>query len=124
MSTTDYDVGLFETITALIREQHEASRENRRGNVRHPFDCVQLLAPYDGEHLPDLDELRPVLCHDLSRCGFSYLASEKPVTHHVVAALGSIPPKFFIAEILHVHPTMTVDGYEYKVGCRFLRRLE
>lgn len=124
MSTIEYDVGLFETISTLIREQHEASRRNRRGNVRHSFECVQWLAPYDGVHLPDLEELRPVLCHDLSQCGFSYYAYEKPETKQVIAALGKIPPKFFIAEILHAHPTMTKDGYEYQIGCRFVRRLD
>src|SRR5688572_17276199 len=124
MATSEYDIGLFESISALIREQHEGTGRNRRGNTRHPFDCVQLLAPYDGEHLPGPEELRQVLCHDLSRCGFSFFSYEKPETSQVIAALGRIPPKFFIAEILHVHPTLTNDGHEYQIGCRFLRRLD
>ena len=124
MSTTDYDVGLFETISALIREQYAVTQGNRRESERHPFECVQLLAPYDGHRLPGLEALRPVLCSDISRCGFSFLSREQPETGLVIAALGVIPPKFFLAEILHAHPAPSNDGYEYKVGCRFLRRLE
>jgi hypothetical protein len=124
MSTTEYDAGLFETISALISEHLTENRQNRRSNPRHPYECVQLLAPFDGTELPGLDELRPVLCHDLSRCGFSFLSYERPKTNLVIAALGRIPPKFFVAEILHVHPTHTSDDHEYQVGCRFIRRLE
>ena len=123
MSTSEYDVGLFETITGLIREQQTASRQNRRAASRHQFECVQLLAPYDGETLPALEDFRHVLCHDISRSGLSFLAHEKPETNRVVVALGKIPPSFFVAEILHICPTVTSSGHEYQIGCRFLHRL-
>ncbi len=124
MSTIEFDVGLFEMISSLIQEQHAASRPNRRDNERHSFPCVQLLAPFDGEHLPGPEQLRQVLCNDLSPSGFSFFAFEKPETSQVIAALGQIPPEFFVAEIVHVRPTMTTNGHDYHVGCRFLRRLD
>ena len=123
MSTADCDDDLYEMVLSLLREQNEASRPNRRDNQRYSFPCVQLLAPYDGECLPGPEQLRQVLCHDLSPSGFSFLAYTKPETPQVIAALGPIPLQFFVAEIMHVRPTLSSDGHEFHVGCRFLRRL-
>ena len=123
MSSVDFDLGLFETISSLIQEQREATRPNRRDGERHPFPCAQLLAGFDGVHLPGTEQLRVVQCHDLSPRGFSYYANDPPETNQVIVGLGNIPFQFFVAEVMHAQPTYSSNGPMYQVGCRFLRRL-
>lgn len=124
MSSTDFDVALFQTITSLINEQRESTQNDRRDGNRHPYRCVQLIAPYDGEQLPDQQSFRQVLCHDLSPSGFSFFSYRTPETRQLIVALGKIPViKFFIAEVKRVNPSETAHGHEYQIGCRFLRRL-
>ena len=124
MSSTDFDVALFDTITSLINEQREDGQKERRVEDRRPYRCVQLLAPYDGEQLPDQQSFRQVLCHDLSANGFSFYSYRTPETPQLIVALGKVPViKFFIAEVKRVNASSTDHGHEYQVGCRFLRRL-
>jgi hypothetical protein len=124
MSSTDFDVALFETITSLINEQRDEGHQERREEDRRPYRCVQLLAPYDGEQLPDQQAFRQVLCHDLSANGFSFYSYRTPETPQLIVALGKVPViKFFIAEVKRVNASATDHGHEYQVGCRFLRRL-
>ena len=123
MPTTEFDLGLFDTISALIQEQHAATRPNRREGERRPFPCQQLLAPYDGAELPGTDKLRLVQCYDLSPQGFSFQANEKFETDQVIICLGRIPFQFFVAEVVRVKPTYSNSEQLYHFGCRFLRRL-
>jgi len=124
MSSTDFDVALFDSITSLINEQREEPQKERRGEDRRPYRCVQLLAPYDGEQLPDQQSFRQVLCHDLSPNGFSFYSYRTPETPQLIVALGRVPTiRFFIAEVKRVNSSPTDHGHEYQVGCRFLRRL-
>ena len=124
MSSTDFDVALFDTISSLINEQRDTDHKERREVDRHPYRCVQLLAPYDGENLPDQQSFRQVLCHDLSPNGFSFYSYRTPETPQLIIALGKVPViKFFIAEVKRVNSSDTDHGHEYQVGCRFMRRL-
>ena len=123
-TAVDFDVALFESIASLIREQNQATTRNRRGNDRHAYPCVQLLAAFDGTRLPSQAEFRQVLCHDLSPQGFSFLSDCRPEASHVVVALGQVPFRFFVAEVMHVRPTETEQGHDYLIGCRFVRRLD
>ena len=125
MTEIESDVALFESITALIQEQRRIESRERRDRERFPFRCVQLVAPLLGTELPSQDCFHQVLCHDLSPNGFSFLANKKPECSRLVVALGRIPSiKFFVAEIVRVMLTETPQGQRYRVGCRFLRRLE
>lgn len=123
MSTTEFDLGLFDTISALIQEQNTEVRANRREGERHPFLCQQLLAPYNGSELPGTNELRLVQCYDLSPQGFSFQANEKFETDQIIICLGRIPFQFFVAEVVRVKPTYSSSEQLYHFGCRFLRRL-
>ena len=123
MPTTEFDLGLFDTISALIQEQHAATRPNRREGERHPFPCQQLMAPYDGTELPGTDELRFVQCYDISPQGFSFYFNEKLETDLVIIGLGRIPFQFFVAEVVRVRSTYSSSEQLYHVGCRFVRRL-
>jgi hypothetical protein len=125
MSSTDIDEALFQTITALIDGQRDVPLNERRDADRHSYRCVQLVAPYDGENLPDQQSFRQVLCHDLSANGFSFFSYRTPETPQLIIALGKVPViRFFIAEVKRVHASDSHHGNEYHVGCRFTRRLE
>lgn len=124
MNTVDYDVALFESITSLLNEQRRAVRSERRENERYPYRCVQLVAAFDGENLPEQQQFRHVMCHDLSPGGFSFYSSSPPEHRYLIVSLGKVPKiKFFLAKVVRVNPVQQVDGCEYHVGCQFLRRL-
>lgn len=117
------DVGLFTTVQSALSEQRFASEEDRRTGERRRYECTQLLAPYDARTLPQQADFRQVQCHDLSPTGFSFYSYRKPETENVVIALGAIPFKFFVAEIIHMSRSEEGDGRNFLIGCHFLQRL-
>jgi hypothetical protein len=123
MSALEFEDALFDSIATLIHEQRQATRKDRRDIERHAYRCVQLVAPFDGQQLPEQREFQQVMCHDLSPQGFSFLVGDRPVTRQVIVALGQVPFKFLVAEVVRVAPGEREDGAMYKVGCRFVRRI-
>ncbi len=122
-STTDAELftalhHALEELTAL-----DASAE-RRQNDRRPFQCVQMLAPFDGVTLPDQHDYTRAMFFDLSPTGFSYLADAPPETNLLITALGRTPFRFFIAEIVHEQRMIHEDRRRILVGCRFISRVE
>lgn len=124
MITANRDAELVSTITALLAEQATLDTDERRGEERRCYGCVQLLAPYDGETLPVQSDFRQVRCRDLSPAGFSFLSYRQPRTNFVVIALGAVPFKFFAAEIVHISLSEDEHGQDFLIGCRFVTRLE
>jgi hypothetical protein len=94
---------------------------NRRSQTRSPYDCVQLIAPYDGQKLPRQADFRHVVCRDISTSGVSFVVPHALPTERVIVALGTVPFSFLIAEV--VRSELTDDG-EVFVGCRFVERLK
>jgi hypothetical protein len=123
MAAADFEDTLFQTIATLIHEQRHASQSDRRDNDRHPYQVLQLVAPFDGQRLPDQHEFQHVLCHDLSPQGFSFIAPQRPQSQLLIVALGRAPFKFLVAEIVRATPRNLDSTNEFQIGCRFLRRL-
>ena len=123
MPTTNADVELFKTVSELLKQQDVDSSSERRIDPRRPYQCVQLLAQYDGEKLPTQAEFRQVQCQDLSEHGFSFSSHRRPQTQWVVVALGAIPFLFYVAEIVNIKPVDAHPDNEFRIGCRFTRRL-
>ncbi len=121
--TAQHEFDLLETIDELLTEQDSAYHDERRGGQRHGYDCVQLLAPYDGHRLPTQEEFRQVQCRDLSPTGFSFLAYRQPATEFLLVALGAVPFKFFVAKIIHVRASEHDVNQSFLIGCRFVRRV-
>jgi len=121
--TTDAEFELFRTVGDLLNEQRGQSDSERRNQVRRPYQCVQLLAPYDGNKLPVQADFRQVQCQDLSENGFSFMSYRRPDTRWVIVALGAVPFLFFAAEIVHIGSVDVHPEYEFQVGCRFTRRV-
>jgi hypothetical protein len=111
----------FEALHELLEEQKGSS--DRRRAARHAYECVQLLALYDGRNSPAQADFRGVLCHDLSPGGFSFYADEAPRLPYVIVALGAIPFNFFVARVLRVTLAEAEAEASHIVACRFIRRV-
>ncbi len=125
------DAGFY----ALVHELIEAEKTLTRGRSsaletgeeraagRRPFDCQQLLAPYDGDRLPSQSEFRPVACHDLTPGGFSFVSPEKVEFDQLVVALGQVPFKFFTAQVQNQTRMRLKGRLGFRIGCRFTGRI-
>jgi hypothetical protein len=116
------DAQLFTLMSELL-EQASADEQERRGEPRRPFDCDQLIAPYDGQRLPGAAEFFHARCCDLSPRGFSFCTDEPPTNHYVIAALGRVPFTYVTAEVLRVEALEPGAHMGYRIGCRFVGRL-
>lgn len=101
------------------------SGETRR-QLRHPYDCLQELAPWDGtEGDPPADEFVRVRCHDLSAEGFSFFWPDAPHFKRVLIHLGQGERRVLMAaEVLHSKALFMHGEVQYLNSCRFVRRLE
>jgi hypothetical protein len=97
--------------------------QERRRFRRQSFPTVQHIA-MSAEDLVAGRNLTPVVCHDLSRGGISFLCQGMPRQRRFSFALQSGDAKLlFIAEVRHSRPcpypsTLVV------VGCEFTKRLD
>lgn len=122
------------TATYSLQQNFEADSElqellakksespNRRRHQRCLFQHYQLIAPFDGENMPGAEAFRSVLCQDLSQSGLSYFSPIAPQSRYVVIALGKVPFRFMLSEVVRAEPTSRGLG-QYLVGCRFLGKL-
>jgi hypothetical protein len=113
------------------QEQHQnesiADQTNAaelRRSKRKKFTCIQLIAPYDGRRMPSQAEFQPQLCHDLSPTGFSFWQQKAVALTHLIVALGEAPFLFFVAEIVHQAYERLGEPGGWRIGCRFIRRVE
>lgn len=123
MTATAQDEYLFELVHALLEESKGVQFGQRRANERAKYDCVQLIAPYDGYTMPTQAEFRRAHCRDLAPGGFSFFAEQPPETEQLIVALGAVPFSFFIADVVRVKQSDVDHTGSYLVGCRFLERL-
>ena len=123
MTATLQDDYLFELVSALLEESRSYQVGERRDQPRTKYDCVQLIAPYDGSKMPSQAEFRRAYCRDLAAGGFSFFAEQPPETDQMVVALGSVPFSFFVADIVRVKQSDVDTTGRYLVGCQFVERL-
>ncbi len=116
MGSQTKEAGSFEAVQGLFWQQGSGER---RAGPRHPYECRQLVAPYDGETLPRQSDFFWVDCKNISSRGFSFFLSERPEYREVVVALGGAPFIFLLARILYFE----VENQHYVCGCRFQKRI-
>jgi hypothetical protein len=117
------DVSFFGMVHSAIERQRSATPDDRRDSTRRPYDCVQLMAYFDGKNFPAQEAFDRVRCHDLSPHGFSFLTSSEPRDPFVIVALGDLPWSMFIAEIRNISQLDEQDRTEYRIGCQFINRI-
>lgn len=120
---TSQDVDLFDLVHALLDESRGYQVGERREQPRTKYDCVQLLAPYDGTVMPTQEDFHRVYCRDLASGGFSFFAEAPPEEDQLIVALGKVPPQFFIAEVVRVRRADVDLTGSFLIACRFVRRL-
>lgn len=123
MTIAQEDVDLFELVHELLEQSRGHQVGERRRQQRNKYDCVQLLAPYDGVSRPSQADFRRVQCRDLASGGFSYFAEAPPEEERLIVALGAVPFTFFVAEVVRVKRADVDHTGSYLVGCRFVERL-
>ncbi len=64
-SQAQLDAAFYEMVHRLHHQAADAADE-RRGNDRYAYHCVQRIAPYDGRSLPRPEEFVPMSLNDLS----------------------------------------------------------
>lgn len=97
----------------------------RRQVGRRPFLQRQPVAPYDGHNFPAPEAFQSVLCQDVSAGGISFVVDDRPLGDAVVVALGFEPHlRYMAAEIVYVLPGEVFGEEKFRVGCRFLGRIE
>ncbi len=125
MSSIYDDVDLYSLVheLLLVRDADD-QQDERRGGVRHPYECRQLISPYriDGE-LPDQTTFRPVKCCDISPGGMSFHSDQLPDCERLVIALGTLPFIYIEARIMHVTECDDDRPGKYLVGCQFGGRI-
>jgi len=104
---------------AAIHEAMESS--DRRRGERRDYECVQLLAAFDGQELPGQQDFQHERCCDLSPQGMSFLTRRPPNQPFLVVALGEVPFTFVVAKIIRVTP-LEQPGL-VKIGCEFQRKI-
>ena len=124
MTATLQDDYLFDLVSALLEESRGYQVGERREKPRTKYDCVQLIAPYDGFTMPSQAEFRRVYCRDLAAGGFSYFAEHPPEAEKLIVALGSVPFSFFVADVVRVKQADVDMTGSYLVGCQFVERVE
>lgn len=120
---------MHEVLTAEVERIHEtksnkANSSELRRSARQKYACVQLIAPYDGKRMPTQAEFQPQKCHDISPTGFSFWLDKPVIVTHLIVALGEVPFLFFVVEIVHQAYEPTEEPGGWRIGCRFIRRVE
>jgi hypothetical protein len=90
---------------------------------RYSYDAQQFFAPIVGDKLPEANEFRGVLCHDLSRGGVSIVLDEKPRYEHLIITLGTSERVFVTARIAHQRGIYSEGKLRHLIGCQFTSRL-
>lgn len=117
---------LFELVHRLLAISNAAQDgEDRRSELRRSYPRTQLLAPMIRDRMPTRSMFLPVHCCDISSQGLSFLMPQPPGFQQLVAALGDQPELVFIdAKIVNYKPVETRGGRMYRVGCRFVGRID
>lgn len=148
-SSSEADASFYRLVHSIAAPLIESDSMERRGERRHAFRVLQRIAPWDGNGFPDWSKFVEVICHDLTRSGFSFLFPRKPDFPTLVAEFGTRPNLLYVlAEVIHCQPVLQYpsgmvertgreDGpagdshgrsgeavAAMLVGCRFVDRLQ
>ncbi|MCH7729319.1 MAG: hypothetical protein IH991_23005 [Planctomycetes bacterium] len=115
------DAAFFDMVHVLVSDSEDDPKQ--RESKRHVYECIQLLAPYDGSTLPTQGDFCKVLCQDLSANGFGFYTEQSPKTKYVIIALGTVPFIFYVAEVMNSRPVERDGQSGYLVGCHLMERL-
>ena len=97
---------------------------NVRDEERIPYPWWQAIAPYTGDRQPSRGDFVPVQCRDFSQHGFSFICDLPPTYPQLVVELGTRPKLIYItAEVMNCSFEDHDGQRRFRIGCRFLRRI-
>ena len=118
------DAKFYSLVHTVLEAERRRDLDERRGGPRHPYRCLQLIAPFIDGRLPDKSQFRQVQCVDLLANGFSYLAAEAPSSERLIVVLSLDPLICLVAHVVRCELRTHDDATLYRVGCRFSGRIE
>lgn len=88
--------------------------------------CVHEHIALYQNNSPALSDYERVLCHDLSQKSVSFFRHEPlPADKLLIITLSqSTQPIYMVASVVYSRPTIVRGEDLYRIGCRFIRRLE
>ena len=111
--------------TAPTRELIPAPPTNARKDARHGHAVPEFIALWDGE-IASVQAFERVQCHDLSASGISFFR-EQPLDagEQLVITLGQQNGGLLMAaSVIYSRPIIVRGEDLYRVGCKFVRRLD
>jgi hypothetical protein len=145
---SEIDANFYRLIHRMLETPRDGQGPERRSASHRAYLTAQRIARWDGSRFPDESQFVPIQCRDLTRSGFSFLASTEPRFTTLVVEFGVPPHVLYVAaQVLRSIPvtrdpsgavTQVIDGHDpvqrpgapcdrseqlFLVGCRFTRRL-
>ena len=122
------DVSFYELVHKILTRQLEAEvddDDDRRGRDRQTFATHQAVAPVVNGRMPNKEQLRDVMCRDLSTSGISFYASQPPESDQLLVRLTtSHRVTYLTAQVAHCRPIADGGDAAFIVGCRFTGRVD
>jgi diguanylate cyclase len=94
-----------------------------RRSERHVVESVQMIAPLDGNEVPDEACFYAARCLDVSTGGFAFVWPERPAMKRLVIRLGTAQDfRYMAAEVANISDLGSEATMRYRVGCKFTGR--
>jgi hypothetical protein len=125
LATCDAQLAGTDFVSLIFRGDHgsmllDANEEAER--YGYPND--QFVAFFAGE-FPAGEDFEQVRCKDISVNGISFFLNRRPDKDKLVISLGAAPNlTFMVARVMNSRRTYTNGQECYRVGCRFVRRVD
>jgi hypothetical protein len=102
----------------------EPLNAERRQRPRRSYPYSQRIAPIVQGRLPSEQDFREIECNDIAAGGFSFFATQTPISDSLVVALGAAPKTTYLtAQVAHI-TRLTRNGRRmYLIGCSYTGRI-
>jgi hypothetical protein len=121
---SEADAGFYALVNEVLQAEQQHYRGDRRDEIRQPYECRQLIAPFPEGSPPSAAEFRKVRCLNLSPNGMRYLDDSPPQCLRLIVLLGAAPFTVLTAEVVHQTAAEGADQNLFLIGCRFTGRLK
>lgn len=125
MTTVNDEHMAAETPAKVNTEAPARPAQGERLAERFPYPTVQYVAPFKDGVKPTKAMFVADQCYDLSSSGISYMSPRPVECEKLIFALGTgLDFIYVVAEVVHCVPVGSGTSLKYRVGCRFLDRIE
>lgn len=152
LTPSQADAEFYRLVHDLLEARKAQMAAERRSEERIPVWIKHRVAPVTGPAFPRPEAFVEAMCLDINRSGFAFLWPSAPDFKEAIAELGTCSePIYVLAEVIHWQPvylwecglvSAAAEGHQvapaeaaginssdgptrlFKIGCRFVRRLE